>query len=79
MILEPPKLGRNDSQQMIAKQAGGQFDRDLFKKIVDHLQIQFNQIDLDVGEREAIMDALRTDPQFCSQYPLLLKSLGIEA
>jgi hypothetical protein len=56
----------------------GAYDRDLHKRIVDHLQIQFNQIDLDVGERDAIIDAIRADPMFCMQYPALLKTLGIE-
>ena len=69
-------MGRNDSQMQVARQ--GAYDRDLYKRIVDHLQIQFNQIDLDVGERDAIIDAIRADPMFCMQYPALVKTLGIE-
>ncbi|CDW82225.1 UNKNOWN [Stylonychia lemnae] len=54
-------------------------ERDIFKKCLDILQNKSKQDELlDYGEKESILDGIKSNLQFCIQYEDQLKQLGIE-
>eukprot|EP00347_Sterkiella_histriomuscorum_P023566 403334151 len=53
-------------------------ERDIFKKCLEILLNKAKADEIDYGEKESILDALKTNLQFCIQHEEMLKQLGVE-